>query len=53
VATGSTPAAGDLAGNLYMIIDINLTSGYQIVGDMVIQLDGATKTGNFDTGDFI
>jgi Ca2+-binding RTX toxin-like protein len=47
-----TPSTGNLAGNLYMIIDINLAAGYQ-VGDMVIELDGATKTGNFDTGDFI
>jgi hypothetical protein len=48
-----TPDAGNLAGKLFLVVDLNGTAGYQAGADLVVRLDGAKNTGSIDIGDFI
>ncbi len=48
-----TANAGDLSGQVYLVIDSNGTAGYQSGQDLVIQLDSALHTGSLAIGTFI
>jgi VCBS repeat-containing protein len=44
---------GGFAGHTYLVIDLNGTAGYQAGQDLVIDITGATNTGQFSTSTFI
>lgn len=46
-----TPKKGDLAGQLFLIVDTNAEGGYQ-PGDLVIHLQGARNMADFDVTNF-
>ncbi len=48
-----TPTSGNLAGDTFLIIDVNGQAGYQAGEDLVIQLASATNLGSLSTSDFI
>ncbi|HEY8697849.1 MAG TPA: hypothetical protein VIM02_09540 [Rhizomicrobium sp.] len=48
-----TPDSGSLAGELFLVVDLNAKAGYQAGADLVIHLDGSANIGGIDTGDFI
>jgi len=48
-----TPTSGNLAGDTFLIIDVNGQAGYQAGQDLVIQLDSSTNLGSLSTADFI
>ena len=47
------PNAGGLAGQTYLVVDINGVAGYQAGHDLVLHLDAATNTASLATTDFI
>ncbi len=48
-----TPTSGNLAGDTFLIIDVNGQAGYQAGEDLVIQLVSSSNLGSLSTGDFI
>jgi len=46
-----TASKGDLAGDTFLVVDLNGTAGYQAGQDLVIRLTGAT--GTLATANFI
>ncbi len=46
------PDAGDYAGQLFLVVDINGVAGYQPKEDMIIRLQGSQHMGDFGTGAF-
>jgi Ca2+-binding RTX toxin-like protein len=48
-----TPDSGSLAGELFLIVDLNAKAGYQAGADLVIHLDSSASIAGIDAGDFI
>jgi len=48
-----TPSAGGLAGDTFLVIDVNGQAGYQAGADLVIQLDHAVNLSHLSISDFI
>jgi Ca2+-binding RTX toxin-like protein len=48
-----TPDSGSLAGEVFLIVDLNAKAGYQAGADLVIHLDGSANIAGIDTGDFL
>lgn len=47
-----TPTSGNLAGDVFLIVDGNGTAGYQAGADLVIELTNATNLSHFGISDF-
>ncbi|HTQ15442.1 MAG TPA: calcium-binding protein, partial [Rhizomicrobium sp.] len=45
--------SGDLAGAVFLVVDLNNVAGYQAGQDLVVRLDHAMNIGSFGAGDFI
>jgi hypothetical protein len=45
--------AGSLAGQVFLVIDMNGVAGYQAGADVVVHLDQVAKLGNLDLADFV
>ncbi len=48
-----TPDSGDLAGDTFLVVDVNGTAGYQAGQDLVIELDHAAHLSQLKVADFI
>jgi Ca2+-binding RTX toxin-like protein len=48
-----TPTSGSLAGDTFLIVDMNGQAGYQAGQDLVVQLDAPANLGSLSTLDFI
>ena len=48
-----TPTSGNLAGDTFLIVDVNGQAGYQAGEDLVIQLASSSNLGSLSTNDFI
>ena len=48
-----TPTSGNLAGDTFLIVDVNGQAGYQAGEDLVIQLASSSNLGSLTTSDFI
>lgn len=48
-----TPDAGTLAGQTFLVVDLNREAGYQAKEDLVVRLDGALNLASLDLTDFI
>lgn len=48
-----TPNAGDLAGRLFLVIEVSGAAGYQANQDFVVELDTASNVGSFSAANFI
>lgn len=46
------PDAGNLKGDLFLVVDCNSVAGYQSGQDIVIRLDSPVNPGQFDVSDF-
>jgi Ca2+-binding RTX toxin-like protein len=46
------PSAGDLAGVMFLVVDLNGTAGYQAAADLVVRLDAGANLNNLDVTDF-
>lgn len=47
-----TPNAGDQAGEVFLVVEMSGSAGYQASQDLVIHIDTASNTGSFSTGTF-
>jgi Ca2+-binding RTX toxin-like protein len=48
-----TPDAGDLAGQIFLVVDLNGAAGYQDNRDLVLRLETSTNLDQLDTGTFV
>lgn len=48
-----TASGGDLTGHSFLVVDVNGVAGYQLAGDLLVDITGAANLGSFGIGDFI
>ncbi len=48
-----TPTAGTLAGQTFLVVDVNGVAGYQAGGDLLIDLQHPLNISSFGVADFI